>query len=56
VNTFRLHLTTGKVILIKRFGDVDSIINDIGDGSVIQSEQGKVMVALGHIVYIEIVE
>lgn len=56
MNTFRITMSTGKVFLVKRFGDLPSLSLDLDQGNTIQTEQGKVVLNIRHIAFIEIVE
>jgi hypothetical protein len=55
VNTYRVHLITGKVFLVKRFTGPASIFADAKQRVPIDTETGPVLFAPEHIVFIEIV-
>lgn len=55
MNTYRIHLVTGKVFIVKRFGDLESLSVDLGNGKPIETETGKMLFVIRHITHIEVV-
>jgi hypothetical protein len=43
------------VFIVKRFGDLESLSVDLGNGKPIETETGKMLFVIRHITHIEVV-
>jgi hypothetical protein len=55
MNTYRINLASGKVFIVKRFGNLASLSEDLGNAKPIDTETGRILFVLRHISHIEVV-
>lgn len=55
MNTYRINLASGKVFIVKRFGNLASLSEDLGNGKPIDTETGRILFSVQHITHIEVV-